>query len=123
MSWGTVLVLVILIVVIVIAVIASRKHMKGQGSCCGGGSDVIEKKKLEGEVVAKKVFHIEGMHCENCKTRIEKQINRIDGALAEVNLKKNIAVVSMTREIPDKEIIQVIERLEYHVTAVTTEDI
>lgn len=121
MSVGTIAILVILAAVIVVAVVASRKHMKGQGGCCGGSSDKVEKKKLEGEIVSKKIVHIENMHCENCKNTIERQLDRLDGVAAEVNLKKKIAVVTMTKPVPDAQIEQIIERMEYQVTGIETE--
>lgn len=47
-----------------------------------------DKKVLAGDIIATKLVTIEGMHCDNCKNSIEHQINRIDGAACEVNLKK-----------------------------------
>ena len=121
MNAGTIIILVILAAIVVIALISSRKHMKGEGDCCGGGTDKPEAKKLDGKIIAKKMIHIEGMHCQNCKNSVERQINRIDGAAAEVNLKKNLAVVMMTRPISDTELREVIERLEFKVTEIETE--
>lgn len=49
------------------------------------------------------------MHCENCKNKVEKNINQIDGAVAKVNLRKDTAVVSMDRNISDTDLIQTVE--------------
>lgn len=43
---GNIIIGVILLVIAFFAVRASIKHFKGQGSCCGGGSDKPEKKKV-----------------------------------------------------------------------------
>ena len=49
---------------------------------------------------------------------MERAINRIDGAVAKVNLKKNIAVVSFDREVADEEIRKNIENLDYKVLSI-----
>ncbi len=120
---GTVIIIVVLAVIVIAALFASRKHMKGEGGCCGGSSDKVPRKKLEGKIVAKKIMHIEGMHCQNCKNRIERQINRIEGAAAVVNLKKNLAEICMTRPISDEELIAVVERLDFRVIGIENEEV
>lgn len=116
---GTFLVGGILLAIVVIAIVQSISHMKGEGGCCGGGSEVkSEKKKLEGPVVSRKILSIEGMHCDNCKNRVEKQINSIDGAAAKVNLRKKQAVVTMDREIPEEQLIAAVEFVDFKVTGV-----
>ncbi len=102
---GTTVILIIVIIIAVFAVRSSFKHMKGEGGCCGGGSDDKPKKKiLDGTKIGEKIIHIEGMHCDHCKNSVEKSINQIDGAVAKVNLKKNIAVVSVDREIDGEDL-------------------
>ncbi len=67
------------------------QHGKGEGGCCGGGGSIKDDKKvLTGDIIATKIVTIDGMHCENCKNSIEHQINRIDGASCEVNLKRKL---------------------------------
>jgi copper chaperone CopZ len=58
------------------------------------------------------------MHCENCKNRVERAINRIDGAVAKVDLKKKIAVVSYDREIAEEDIRKAVEEQDYKVTSI-----
>ena len=58
------------------------------------------------------------MHCENCKNRVERAINRIDGAVGKANLKKNIAVVSFEREVSDEEIRKAVEEQDYKVLSI-----
>lgn len=116
---GTFLVGGILLVIVVVALANSISHMKGEGGCCGGSCESRpEKKKLAGPVVAEKILYIEGMHCNNCKNSVEKQINRIEGAVARVNLKKKRAVVTMDRDIPEEQLINAVEFLDFTVSRV-----
>lgn len=115
---GTYIVIAILVVIVFFSIKSSKQHFEGEGSCCGGGggdSIKVNKKKLDGDVVAKKIMHIEGMHCEKCKNRVENAINRIDGAVAKVNLKKNIAEINMTKEIADDILSSAVEYEDYKV--------
>ena len=61
-------------------------------------------------------FKGEGGCC--CKNRVERAINRIDGAVGKVNLKKNIAVVSFEREVSDEEIRKAVEEQDYKVLSI-----
>ena len=70
---------------------------------------------LTGDIIATKIVSIEGMHCENCKNSIEHQINRIDGASCEVNLKKKTAVIKLDKPVDDDTIRRSIERLDFKV--------
>jgi copper chaperone CopZ len=58
------------------------------------------------------------MHCENCKNRVERAINRIDGAAAKVDLKRKTAVVSLDRDVSDEEIRKAVEELDYKVVMI-----
>ena len=119
MSGGTILVLAAIVIVVLLALRSSLKHFQGEGGCCGGGSESIpETKELEGKKLGELVVHIEGMHCENCKNRVERAINRIDGAAAKVNLKKKVAVVSYDRELSEQEICQAVTAMDYQVTGI-----
>ncbi|MCD7800664.1 MAG: heavy-metal-associated domain-containing protein [Ruminococcus sp.] len=119
MNTSTAIVLLIIIVIVVLAIKPSIKHMKGQGGCCGGG-DVPKpkKKRLDSPIVATKILTIEGMHCDNCKNRVEKAINSLDGAVGKVNLKKKVAKVSMSHIIDDDTLKSVIESLDFKVTQI-----
>ena len=115
MDW---VIIVILVVIVGLAVFSSVRHFKGQGGCCGGSSSKPEKKKLDGDKIAEKTITIDGMHCENCKNSVENHINRIDGAVAKVNLKKKTAVVSMSRMISDEELISAVESADFKVVKI-----
>ena len=119
MNASTMIVLVVIVVIAAIALKNSIGHFKGEGGCCGGGGTVIpDEKTLSGPIIGEKTVHIEGMHCENCKNRVERAINRIDGAVAKVNLKKKTAVVSFDREISEEDIRRAVEEQDYKVISI-----
>lgn len=116
-----IVIILILVVIVVLAVLSGIKHMKGEGGCCGGGGEIKpEKKKLDGEKIGEKIITIEGMHCDHCKNSVERFINRIDGAAATVKLKKNIAVVSMSRQVSDEELTKAVEKAGFKVIKIET---
>ena len=59
------------------------------------------KKKIDGPKLREITVHIEGMHCQNCKNRIEKHLDELDGVVAKVNLNKKTAVVSIYQVMDD----------------------
>lgn len=120
---GTYIVLGVVIIMVGLAAVNSVGHFKGEGGCCGGGGELKENKKLKGKIIAKKIISIEGMHCEHCKNAVERQINKIDGAAAKVNLKKNIAVVSMERLVDDDELIRAVEKADFKVTGIESAEV
>ena len=110
------IIIAILVIVLFFAVKGSIKHLKGEGSCCGGGSDVKEPdKKLKGPVIKSRTFKIDGMHCENCSNRVKRAINRIDGVSAKVNLRKKEALVRYDKDVDDSVVISAIEGQGYSV--------
>lgn len=114
-----IIILGVLAVAVVFGIRSGAKHFKGEGGCCGGGSTPVkkQKKKLE-HVITKRTVTVEGMVCENCKNRVEKCINEIEGAAAKVNLSKKEAVVSMEKEISDEQILETIKKAGYQVTSI-----
>lgn len=114
-------------VIIIIAVIAVgmffaiRKSLRTvKGGCCGGGGGDLKpmKKELDGEIVEKKLMHIEGMHCKNCEYRVQRALDRLDGVSSEVNFRRNQAVVKMDREVPDVKLSSAVENQGYHVSGI-----
>ena len=100
-TMGNVLIIAILIVIVICAISPTIKHFKGEGGCCGGGSTVKEKKKkLSAPQIGTKKIKIEGMHCKNCVNRVTNAVNQIDGAVCKVNLKKEMATICYSQEIP-----------------------
>lgn len=111
-----IIIIAILGAIFAMAIKETIKHFKGQGGCCGGGSTAKpRKKKLTGRIVGTYVVTIEGMHCENCKNRIEGKLNDLDGVACRVNLSKKTATVTFTRNISRDEIRRVIETNGYTV--------
>ena len=116
---ATIVIIAVLAVVVVFAIRGSRKHFEGEGGCCGGGGGTIEDiKELEGKKLGEKIVKIDGMHCENCKNRVQRAINRIDGAAAKVDLKKKEAVVSYDRTVSDDAIRKAVEDEDYKVVSI-----
>lgn len=117
---GNIIVIAIILVIVFFAVRSSMQHFKGEGGCCGGGGDEekVEKKVLEGAKLGEKIVHIDGMHCDNCKNSVERQINKIDGASATVNLRKKLAVVEYDREISNEALRKAVECLDFKVTGI-----
>lgn len=98
-----------------IGTVVKRKGRKG---CCGSGSDYKPRKKKLKNVIAAKVFAVDGMHCGKCANRVTEAVNDIPGAAGVVDLKKGIVTVSYEQEIPDEQIKARIERLGYTVTEI-----
>ena len=110
------IILAILAVILILAVIRTVKHFKG-GGCCGSGSNTIrDKKTLTEPKIGEKLLTVEGMHCENCEIRVENALNRLDGVLCKVNLKKKTAAVSYSAEVSDEVLKETVEKLGYQVT-------
>lgn len=109
------IIVAVIVVLLMIGIQATKKHLKGQGNCCGGGSRLPRENKKLNHVVCRKIVKIDGMTCEHCQNMIERCINTIDGAAARVNLRKKVAVVSCEREIDDDEICRAVEKAGYRV--------
>lgn len=117
---ATIVVVAIIVLVCLYGIRSMKKRVTGETTCCGGGGGTVAEpeKKLEGKKLGEKIVYIEGMHCENCKNSVERQINRIEGASAQVNLKKNLCVVSYDRELNDAEIKRAVEMADFTVTKI-----
>lgn len=115
---------IIIVVIVAVLAVIGVKRMAGMAkgnSCCSsgdGGELKPRKKKLEGEVIAKRELDIEGMSCINCQYKVERKINDIKGVRAHVDFKKNKARVEMDREVPDDIINSAVESIGYKVTAI-----
>lgn len=115
---GDYIIVGIILLVIVVAILRVKKHFKG-GGCCGSGSTTIrDKKTLTEPKLGEKILVIEGMHCVNCEIRVENALNRLDGVLCKVNLKKKIATVSYSKDISDEVLKETVESIGYTVTEI-----
>ena len=112
-----VIIIGIILILMFFGIRAFAKRARGEGNCCGGSKPVKQKKHLK-KTIGEKVVIVEGMTCEHCSARVEDSINKIDGAAAEVNLKKGKAFVSMEKQIDDEEIRKAIENAGYKVVEI-----
>lgn len=108
----------IIVILTAAALLRAQKHFSG-GGCCGGGSNTIRAhKKLTEPIIEKKTITVEGMHCKNCEIRVENAVNRIDGVVCRVNLRKKTAIVSYSKEVPDSVLKEAVERLGYKIISI-----
>jgi len=112
------LIIVLLALLALFGICSAAKHFKGRGGCCGGSGYTPKKKRLK-HVLYTKTFSVEGMHCFNCKNRVEELVNDIPGAAGSVNLKKQRLTVSYEKSIDDALLISRIERAGYHITDIS----
>ncbi len=67
----------------------------------------------------KKVITIEGMMCEHCKAKVEKSLLELDNVTkVKVSLKDKTATIYSSVSIPDEDIIDTINKLNYKVTSI-----
>lgn len=78
---------------------------------------------MKGQVLGTYIITIDGMHCENCKNRIEAKINGLEGVACKVNLKNKTATVSFNRNITPDEIRYLIENSGYKVEDIRREEL
>ena len=119
---GNIIVGLILGLILFFALRGSIRHFRGEGGCCGGSVPKVKQKKLKlmGKEIARKRILIEGMHCVNCKNQIENSLNQIEGIVAEVDLKRNIAVVSMERSVEEEKLKLAVEIVGFKVVGIET---
>lgn len=112
------IIIIVLLVIVVAALLRVKKHFRG-GGCCGSGSKIIRSKKtLTEPKIGEKTLVVEGMHCENCEIRVENALNRLDGVVCKVNLKKKTATVSYSAEVDEQLLKDTVEKMGYQVTGI-----
>ena len=67
----------------------------------------------------KKIIEINGMSCGHCQARVEKVLNAIEGVDAKVELKKNRAVVTISKEVSDETMKEAVTEAGYEVVSIT----
>lgn len=107
-----VIIVLIIVALAAVGIYSTVKHFKGESGCCGGGGYTPKKKHLK-NVILKKTFSVEGMHCKNCKGRVEEVINDMDGLSGQVDLAKGELTVAYSREVSDDIIISRLKRAGY----------
>ncbi|MCR5654708.1 MAG: heavy-metal-associated domain-containing protein [Lachnospiraceae bacterium] len=118
MNVQNLVIIVVLALILIPAIKGMITHMKGEGSCCGGPKEKVPKKKLPGKPQKTLIVHIDGMHCENCKNRVEKHLNEIEPVIAKVNLAKKQAVVSLYGDVEEEKIKETVQALDFLVTGI-----
>ena len=113
-----ILILGIVLVVVAAALLRAKKHFSG-GGCCGSGStSVRSRKKLTSPKIGQTVLVVEGMHCENCRNRVEHGLNNLEGVVCRVDLKKKTATVSYSQEVSPETLKGIVEKMGYTVTQI-----
>ena len=87
-------------------------RIKGEGGCCGGGSYRLKPKKLP-SVRYKETFTVKGMHCKQCKKRIEEAVNGLVGISGRVDLKKGLLTVSYAETPHSDTVINQLKKVGY----------
>lgn len=72
----------------------------------------------KGTDIMKKTVKIEGMMCMHCVAHVEKALNAIDGAQAEVSLENKCAVVTLSKPTDDSVLKAAVEEAGYEVTEI-----
>lgn len=111
------IILAIFVVVMFFGIRSMVKHFGGKQGCCGS-SDYKPKKKKLSKVLYKKIFQVDGMHCEHCKRRVEEAVNDISGVAGIVNLKKGELTISYEVDVEDEVIMAKLEQRGYSVTGI-----
>ena len=118
MNTTNIIIVILLIVILIPAIRGTLTHMKGEGSCCGGPKEKAPKKKIKGTKIRDLTVHVDGMMCVNCKNRVERVLDDLDGVVAKVNLDRKVAVVSLYQEVDEELIRSTIEEQGYKVTSI-----
>ena len=113
-----IIIVAVLIMMIFFALRQVKKKRKSGGCCSGGNTTIRDKKTLTAQKIGEKVLTVEGMHCENCEIRVENALNRLDGVVCKVNLKKKTATVSYSEEVSNETLKETVEKLGYEVTEI-----
>ena len=67
----------------------------------------------------KKKMEIEGMMCGHCEATVKKALEEVDGVKSvDVNHKKGVAVVKLSKEVSDDILKKAVEDKEYVVKSV-----
>lgn len=104
----------ILIAVLAVGVVYTVRHFKRKSGCCGSGGYKVKPKKLS-NVQYTKTFTVSGMHCNNCKIRVEQTVNDIKGVAGRVDLKRGKLTVSYSENVDDELIFSRIEKAGYKI--------
>lgn len=61
----------------------------------------------------KRLIKINGIHCLECKMKVEDQLNALVGVAADVDLETGIAAVTHNKTVSEKQILDAIKLAGY----------
>ncbi|WP_415159894.1 heavy-metal-associated domain-containing protein [Parafilimonas sp.] len=61
-----------------------------------------------------------GMHCNGCREKVEKELNKIDGVSATLTLYPPQAIISMEKHIPAEQLQQAVSKAIKHTISPST---
>ena len=113
------IIIFIFAVFIIISIKSYIKHLKGESSCCGGGSRTVkiqpsDKNRANYKYSADMV--IPDIMCSNCALKISNALNAHDGIWAEkINPKAKKAHILLKAEIADEAVKDLIQQAGYSI--------
>jgi len=66
-------------------------------------------------LMKQKEMTIKGMSCGHCSARVEKTLNNIDGVQAKVDLEKNMAHITLSKDVSDETLRTAVDNIGYEV--------
>ena len=88
------------------------KNLKNKSSN-NGLNNTKEEKDMFGKVKCDLTLKVEGMSCSHCSGAVEAALNAIDGVKAEVNLKKGLAYINLSKNVDTDILIKAVEDAGY----------
>ena len=106
--------------VVLFALRNTIRTMSGGGCGCGGGAPKKVKvaDKNASNYSIEMDVEVGGMSCQNCAIHVENALNSLEGAWAQVDLKKNTAHLRLKNQVSEDEIRRVIKDAGYSVRAI-----
>ena len=73
----------------------------------------------KGDKIMKVIVNVNGMNCNHCKMAVEKALNTVDGVVsAEVNLEAKNAYVTLSKEVADSDLMNVVNEAGFEAVSV-----
>ena len=73
----------------------------------------------KGDKIMKVIVNVNGMNCNHCKMAVEKALNTVDGVVsAEVNLEEKNASVTLSKEVADSDLMNVVNEAGFEAVSV-----
>ncbi|MBQ7386907.1 MAG: heavy-metal-associated domain-containing protein [Clostridia bacterium] len=108
------IIIILIIALVSVGAVYTFTHFRRKSGCCGSGGYRPRKKRLS-SILYEKSFTVYGMHCKNCKMRVEEIVNDISGVCGTADLKNATLTVRYAKDVDDDLIISRIERAGYRV--------